>query len=267
MTGWLRSPLLERHGFAHAFTTRQGGVSAAPFDTFNLARNVGDDPEAVAENHRRLADALGYARLFELSQVHGRVVREIGAHEAPEDVRREEGDALVAREAGVAVAVRVADCIPLLLADPETGAVAAVHAGWRGVEARIAEAALAALGAGPSSRRGHPPTDPSRVLAAIGPHIRLGHFEVGPEVADRLEAVAHGVACTDRSMEKPHVDLTAILRAQLRALGVVHVDDVGGCTYAERTRFFSFRRDGAASGRQVGVIVARGATDAAGGAA
>jgi copper oxidase (laccase) domain-containing protein len=276
MTGWLRSPLLERHGFAHAFTTRQGGVSAAPFDSLNLARNVGDDPEAVAENHRRLADALGYARLFELSQVHGRVVREIGAHEAPEDVRREEGDALVAREAGVAVAVRVADCIPLLLADPTTGAVAAVHAGWRGVEARIAEAALATLAGpssrrghpptDPSSRRGHPPTDPSRVLAAIGPHIRLGHFEVGPEVADRLEAVAHGVACSDRSMEKPHVDLTAILRAQLRALGVVHVDDVGGCTYAERTRFFSFRRDGSASGRQVGVIVAREARAAIGGA-
>jgi YfiH family protein len=260
MTGWLRSPLLERHGFAHAFTTRQGGVSVAPFDAFNLARNVGDDPEAVAENHRRLADALGYTRLFELSQVHGRAVREIAAHEAPEDVRREEGDALVARTTGVAVAVRVADCIPLLLADPETGAVAAVHAGWRGVEARIAEAALATLGA-----------DPPRVLAAIGPHIRLGHFEVGPEVADRLEAVAHGVACSDRTMDKPHVDLTAIVRAQLRALGVVHVDDVGGCTFAERARFFSFRRDGAASGRQVGVIVARApagdaTADAAGGA-
>jgi YfiH family protein len=274
MTGWLRSPLLERHGFAHAFTTRQGGVSAAPFDAFNLARNVGDDPDAVSENHRRLAVALGFTRLFELSQVHGRAVREIGAHESPEDVRREEGDALVARTTGVAVAVRVADCIPLLLADPETGAVAAVHAGWRGVEARIAEAALATLGADPSSRRGHPPTDPSRVLAAIGPHIRLGHFEVGPEVADRLEAVAHGVACSDRTIQepaKPHVDLSAILRAQLRALGVVQVDDVGGCTFAERARFFSFRRDGAASGRQVGVIVAREAgaatADAAGGAA
>lgn len=247
MTGLIRSAMFERHGFAHAFTTRLGGVSAPPFDAFNLARNVGDDPNAVAENHRRLADAVGYARLFEVSQVHGRMVREVASHEAPKDVRQEEGDALVARASGLAVAVRVADCIPLLLADPDTGAVAAVHAGWRGVESRIAEAALLRLGA-----------DPSRVLAAIGPHIRLGHFEVGPEVADRLEAVAHGVSCSDRTGHKPHVDLTAILRAQLRALGVTNVDDVGGCTYAERTRFFSFRRDGSASGRQVGVIVARG---------
>ncbi|MCA9616268.1 MAG: peptidoglycan editing factor PgeF [Sandaracinus sp.] len=246
MVGTLRSSLLERHGFAHGFTTRAGGVSAPPFDAANLARNVGDDPEAVAENHRRLAAALGFERLFELSQVHGRVVREVRADEVPEQVRAEEGDALVARTPGLAIGIRVADCVPLLFADPETGQVAAAHAGWRGVEARIAEAALAKLGA-----------PASRVLVAVGPHIRLGQFEVGPEVADRLEAVAHGVACVDRTGDKPHVDLAAILVAQLRALGVSAIDDVGGCTYSDRTRFFSFRRDGAASGRQLGVIVAR----------
>ncbi len=244
----LRSPLLDRHGFKHGFTTRAGGVSPPPFDTLNLARNVGDSAEAVAENHRRLANSLGFDALFEVSQVHGRAVRELEPHASVEAVRAEEGDALVARASGQAVAVRVADCVPLLIADPRSGAVAAVHAGWRGVEARIAEATLAQLGA-----------DPGTLLAAIGPHIRLGHFEVGPEVADRLEAVAHGVACADRTGDKPHVDLSAILRAQLRALGVTQIDDVGGCTFADRARFFSFRRDGAASGRQVGVIVTRGA--------
>lgn len=248
MLSLLRSPLLDRHGFTHGFTTRAGGVSAPPFDTLNLARNVSDSADAVVENHRRLADLLGFEALFEVSQVHGRAVRELEPHASAEAVRAEEGDALVARSSGQAVAVRVADCVPLLLADPRSGAVAAVHAGWRGVEARIAEAAIARLGA-----------DPGIVLAAIGPHIRLGHFEVGPEVADRLEAVAHGVACADRTGDKPHVDLSAILRAQLRALGVTQIDDVGGCTFADRARFFSFRRDGAASGRQVGVIVARGA--------
>jgi polyphenol oxidase len=244
----LRSPLLERHGFTHAFTTRVGGVSAPPFDSLNLARNVGDAPESVTENHRRLAETLGYEHLFELSQVHGRVVRTVVASDDPTRVRAEEGDALVAREPGLAVAVRIADCVPLLFADPVSGSVAAVHAGWRGVEARIAEAALETLGA-----------DPAQVLVAIGPHIRLGHFEVGPEVAAQLEAVAHGVSCTDRTAEPPHVDLCAILRAQLHALGVRAIDDVGGCTFAERTRFYSFRRDGDASGRQAAVIVARGA--------
>ncbi|MBX3250584.1 MAG: laccase domain-containing protein [Myxococcales bacterium] len=245
----LQSARLSRHGFAHGFSTRGGGVSAAPFDAANLARNVGDAPEAVVENHRRLAAAVGYERLFELSQVHGAHVRVVGAGESPEALRGEEGDALVLRAhaAGDAVGVRVADCIPLLLADPISGDVAAVHAGWRGVEARIAEAALVALGA-----------PPERVVAAIGPHIRLGQFEVGPEVADALEAVAHGAACVDRAGPRPHVDLASILVAQLRALGVREIDDVGGCTYAERARFFSFRRDGAVSGRQMGVIAARG---------
>ncbi|HJL01891.1 MAG TPA: peptidoglycan editing factor PgeF [Polyangiaceae bacterium LLY-WYZ-15_(1-7)] len=254
MADLLRSELLTRHGFAHGFALRTGGVSAPPFDSLNLGRGLGDAPDAVAENHRRLAEAVGYGRLFELSQVHGRRVRAVGAGEDPVAVRQEEGDALFATEPGVAVGVRVADCAPLLIADPGTGAVAAVHAGWRGVEARIAEAAIEALEEIGASREA--------LLVAIGPHIRLGWFEVGEEVAERLEAVAHGVTCVDRTTgDKPHVDLTAILFAQLAALGVARarIDDLGGCTYADRSRFFSYRRDGKATGRHLAVIVARGA--------
>jgi YfiH family protein len=142
----------------------------------------------------------------------------------------------------------------VLLADPASGAVAAVHAGWRGVVAGVVEAAvtrLAELGAKPSD-----------VLAAIGPHISLAAFEVSEDVAHQLEAVSPEAHVVDRtSWAKPHVDLRRIVRAKLRALGLGNerIDDVPGCTVLEPERFFSFRRDGARSGRHLSAIVAGGA--------
>ncbi|MCA9601944.1 MAG: peptidoglycan editing factor PgeF [Polyangiales bacterium] len=247
---WIQSALLERHGFRHAFTDRTGGVSAAPFDSLNLARNVGDDAEAVEANHRRVVAALGVAPapLHEVSQVHGTRVRELRSGEDARRVRAEEADALIARD-GQAVAVRVADCVPVLVADRTTGAVAAVHAGWRGTADGVLPAAVHALA----------PVSPSDLLVALGPHIRPAAFEVGGEVIERLRAAAPGTDPEVRGHAKPHADLAVVLRAQLAALGVPesNVEDVGGCTFAEAERFFSFRRDGKLSGRQAGVIVAR----------
>src|SRR5687767_5607310 len=139
---FLASRLLLDHGFVNGFSLRTGGASDPPFDTLNLGRSVGDDPDRVAENRRRFAAALGYApdALYEVSQVHGAAVRVIGEDEPPDRIRGDEADALVAPPGARAVGVRVADCIPLLLADPATGAAAAVHAGWRGVEGGIAVA-------------------------------------------------------------------------------------------------------------------------------
>ncbi|MCA9606969.1 MAG: peptidoglycan editing factor PgeF [Myxococcales bacterium] len=240
----IRSALLDAHGFVHGFSTREGGVSEGPFGSLNLARTVGDDPAHVAENARRFAKALGGPRLFEVSQVHGRVVVEVGA--APvEAVRPVEADGLVAAQPGDAVAVRTADCVPILLGNVETGAVAAVHAGWRGVEARIVAVAVARLGA------------PSALVAAIGPHIRLDAFEVSEEVAERITAVAHGTVVVEARDPRPHVDLAAAVRAQLAHAGVERVDDVGGCTHAEPARFFSHRRDAGRTGRHLSAIVAR----------
>lgn len=240
----LRSRLLEEHGFVHAFSTREGGVSVGAFASLNLGRTVGDDPAAVAENGRRFLAALGSPRLFEASQVHGRDVVEVGA--APIDaVRRVEADALVARRAGDAVGVRTADCVPILLADVATGAVAAVHAGWRGVELRVVEVAVERLG------------DPASLVAAIGPHIRLDAFEVSDEVAERIAAVAYGAEVVSARAPRPHVDLAAAIRAQLRRAGVERVDDVGGCTHAEPARFFSHRRDAGRTGRHLSAIVGR----------
>lgn len=247
MVDVLHSPLLRAAGFVHGFTLRSGGVSEGPFATANLGRDLGDDPAAVEENHRRLAATLGFERLFEVRQVHGRRLLEVGTDEDPTELRRQEADGLIATEPGVAVGVRTADCVPVLLADPKTGAVAAVHAGWRGVEAGIVPAAVERLGGG------------DRLLVALGPHIRQAHFEVGPEVAERLAAVAPGQEVVALRRGRPHVDLAGILRAQLGAAGVEaeRIDDVGGGTFAEPSRFFSYRRDGGRTGRHLAVIVAR----------
>ncbi|HEY8428653.1 MAG TPA: peptidoglycan editing factor PgeF [Sandaracinaceae bacterium] len=246
----LRSPLLVRHGFAHGFSLRTGGVSEGAFATLNLGRTVGDDPRAVAENARRFADAIGVdlARLYETSQVHGREVVRVGAGDDVLAVRAKEADALVTRVPGAAVAVRTADCMPILMAHPPTGAVSAVHAGWRGVVARVVDAAIDAL-----------EVDPSELVVAIGPHVRADAFEVGEDVAREIAASAPGADVIVPRRPRPHADLRAAVRAQLAARGVdpANVDDVGGCTFTDAARFFSHRRDAGKTGRHLAAIAAR----------
>ncbi len=240
----IRSALLTEHGFIHAFSTRRGGVSVGPYATANLARTIGDEPANVAENARRFARALGDPRLYEVSQVHGAELVEVQG-ESVREIRLREADGLIARSAGDAVAVRTADCVPVLLADARTGHVAAVHAGWRGVEAEIVVRAAARLG------------DPSSLIVAIGPHIRVEAFEVSAEVAARISAVARGEPVVVERDPRPHVDLAATVRAQLEGAGVTRIDDTGGCTFGEPARFFSHRRDAGHTGRHLSAIVAR----------
>ena len=244
----LRASALSARGFAHGFTTRVGGVSDGPFASLNLGGAVGDDPALVRENHRRLARSLGYERLHQTHQVHGGAVHVPAPDAAPADTFRVEADALVATAPGMAVAIRVADCVPVLLADPTTGRVAAAHAGWRGVVTGVVGAALDALD----------PSDPGAVIAAIGPSIGPCCFEVGEEVAAEIAARTAPDVVLPRTGEKPRVDLWRAVEGQLRARGVTAVTTLGRCTVCEPGAFFSFRRDGARSGRMVGVIVARG---------
>jgi YfiH family protein len=242
----LRARNLTGAGIRHGFSTRLGGVSVGAYASMNLARAVGDDPEAVAENHRRFAAAVGYevGRLYESSQVHGaRALRADGRGVAA--TRAEEADALVTSTAGDAVAVRVADCVPVLLAAPGAGVVAAVHAGWRGVARRVIGAAL-----------GEMAVDPGGVIAAVGPCIGPCCFEVGDEVAAEIAAAAGEGVVVRRPGEKARVDLRAAAAAQLAAAGARAVEQVGGCTRCEAGRFHSYRRDGKASGRMLAAIVA-----------
>jgi YfiH family protein len=179
-------------------------------------------------------------RVIQVKQVHGaRAVEATGAEGV-------EADALVARAADgstspvCAVGVRVADCVPLLVADEASGDVAAIHAGWRGVVAGVVKAGVELLGG-------------ERLVAAIGPCIGSCCFEVGRDVGERIGFVVREEGA------KVYVDLRAAVRAQLRALGVddARIEDVPGCTKHEPARFHSFRRDGANSGRMLATIAAR----------
>lgn len=252
----LRSQTLQVAEFRHAFSTRAGGVSVAPFESLDFA--ILRDAGALRENQRRLGEAVGFdpGRLFQTRQVHGNVVAVAGGD--PGEMLEREADALVAEAgSGNAVGVRVADCVPVLLAAPKTGAVAAVHAGWRGIVAGVIGAALGKL---------CPSGDSAGVLAAIGPCIGPCCFEVGEDVAETIaRATSEGVITRrEPARGKAFVDLRAAARAQLRARGLADsaIDDVpdrtrAGCTQCNAERFYSYRRDGDASGRLIAVIAAR----------
>ncbi len=258
----MTSALLHAAGHAHGFFTREGGVSPLPYGPLNAAATaaVPDSPENVRENLARMAAAIGVpaARLYFLSQVHGRVVRVLRGDEDPAEVLIAQGDATASGTRGVACAVRTADCVPVLIADRRSGAVAAVHAGWRGVENGAVLAGIAAIAA----IAGEAPD----LVAAIGPHIERCCFEVGADVAHAIAAASpagdRAVSWHDRAATTgaAHVDLRLALRAQLEAAGLAPsaIDDVRGCTVCDPRRFHSFRRDGARSGRLLSAIVARG---------
>jgi polyphenol oxidase len=169
-------------GVEAVVTSRAGGVSSGPYESLNLGLHVGDDPTRVLENRRRAASAIGL-RLDDMvfcRQVHGREVAVVGDGDRGRGVRSADdapdADAVVTATTGLGIGVMVADCVPLVLYDPVAHVVAAVHAGWRGTVARVADAALeamAALGA-----------DPGDVRAGIGPAITADRYQVGPDVVD-----------------------------------------------------------------------------------
>lgn len=247
----LKSELLSAAGFRHAFFTRRGGVSESPFASLNFSISVGDQPSCVAENLRRAGLALDIdpANLYFASQVHGCQTLLIQGRPDPGEILHSEADALVGTEPGIACAIRSADCVPILLADLQTGAVAAIHAGWRGVVreviARGVERLRSALGG------------PGDLIAAIGPHISVAAFEVSEGVADQLQRASPTSEVLDRSGRRPRANLRTIVRAQLVSLGLGRdsIDDVLGCTFGDPERFFSFRRDGKQSGRHLSAIV------------
>ena len=211
-------------------TTRNGGVSAGACATMNLARNGGDDPDAVARNQRVLEDIVGRPVAW-LSQVHGTVVA---------DVDRCDGiptaDAAIARSPGRVVSVRIADCLPVLFSDRAGTRVAAAHAGWRGLAAGVLEATVQAL-----------QVDPAEVVAWMGPAIGPDRFEVGADVRDAFLARDDRAAAAFRPYpDRPGkwlADLFALATLRLRAAGVASLHGGGLCTASDPGRFFSYRRD------------------------
>jgi YfiH family protein len=254
----LRSRVLAEIGVPHAFSTRVGGVSVGVFASLNLGNPSDlraedrDPPGNIRENYARVLEAAGCPgrALVEVHQVHGaavHIVRRDGfAHAGPSDIR---ADAIVSDDPSRVLAIRVADCTPVLLASGDGRVVGAVHAGWRGVVAGVLPAAVRAmrsLGA-------------AEIRGAVGPCIGVEHFEVGPEVAAEFESSFGADAASivrpgrgDRSM----VDLQGALVRQGAAIGV-EFEPLRRCTFAEPELFYSHRRDRGVTGRMAGVIGAR----------
>jgi YfiH family protein len=243
---WLISNPLRGRGVIAAFTERTGGESAAPFGSLNLGFKEGDLPDAVRRNRELVVEALGCPPFATAQQVHGSLVGDVGPAQAGQGFHDLEGlegcDALVTSEREVPLAILTADCVPIAMTDGRR--VAAVHAGWKGLRARVLAVALT-----------HFP-DPSEVTAAIGPAIGPCHYEVGEEV---VRQVAHGVrgeAVAERRDGSWFLDLAATAAGVLRARGVEDVHGTGLCTACEAGRFFSYRRDGR-TGRQAMVAMRR----------
>ena len=241
------SPLLDRVGVPHAFSTRLGGVSPAPFDSLNLGNPnrcaVQDDYDRVWHNYRLLQAAAGCAdgELCHVHQVHGPAVVRVRKG-GPFD-RSAKADALVGSDPARVLSVRVADCVPVLLATHDGATVAAIHAGWRGVVARVVLEALKHLG--------------GDALAAIGPCIGFDAFEVGPEVLEEFGKAFGADAPTRRRPDgNGHVDLREAVRRQLLGAGVPAdaIDVTDRCTHRDHTEFYSHRRDRGVTGRMAAII-------------
>ncbi|MFI6302718.1 peptidoglycan editing factor PgeF [Amycolatopsis thailandensis] len=222
-------------------TTRAGGASRPPYDTFNLGDHVGDDAGDVYANRKRLATELGLTedRLAWMEQVHGRTATVVDGSETS---AAEATDALVTAQTGLALVVLVADCVPLMLADAEAGVVAAVHAGRVGARVGVVPAAIEAmrsLGA-----------EPGRTEALLGPAICGDCYEVPADMAADVEKHVPGSACKTRK-GTPGLDLRAGLWRQLADLGVGKIGVDPRCTNEDKT-LFSFRRDGT-TGRIAGI--------------
>jgi len=263
----------------HAVFTRRGGVSRPPFATLNLTWAVGDDPEAVEENHRRLCAALGVPRetLVSPRQVHGNEVRRVGARDGGRFIPG--CDALITDEPGVPLLLRFADCLPILLYDRRRKAIGLAHAGWRGTVAGIAQATVRAMAEAFGSR-------PGDLVAALGPAIGPCCYEVGPEVIAAVEATFgpdNGLLslpnCSTERVGQPmarrsnalrlhpsasplrckhlHFNLWAANERQLRAAGVEHIEIAGLCTACHTDEFFSYRAENGRTGHHGALICLR----------
>lgn len=219
-------------------TLRGGGVSREGYAGLNLAHHVGDDPEAVRENRDRLLRAAGIpVEPCWLEQVHG-----TGVIDADDWQPGVQADAAFARYPDVVCAVLTADCLPVLLSARDGSAVAAIHAGWRGLAAGVIEATANAIGAG-------------ELIAWLGPAIGPQAFEVGEEVRAAFVAADAGAAAAFRPSPAGRwlADLYQLARRRLQTVGIAEVYGGGACTYSDANRFYSYRRDGQ-TGRMASLI-------------
>jgi YfiH family protein len=222
-------------GLRHAFFSREGGVSGGIYQGLNGGLGSSDDPAKVAENRRRMAEAIGVApeHLVCVHQIHS---PDAVVATGPWQGDRPRADALVTRTEGIAIGVTAADCGPILFADPAARVIGAAHAGWKGALTGVLESTIGAM-----EKLG---ADRTRVVAAIGPLIRQHSYEVGSEFVERfMDADAESGVFFVRSVRAGHAmfDLAGFIRRRLENAGILMIDDIGVDTYSDE-RFYSYRR-------------------------
>jgi len=217
-------------------STRHGGKSTQAYQTLNLGLHTDDDPDMVQQNLSLFCRDLGISpqALARSYQIHGDVI-----WETKEAGYTSGYDAIITYEPGVFAGVGIADCCPILLADPLRCCAAAIHAGWKGTVAQIVSKTVSAM-----ITQGSNPTD---ILAYIGPCISIDHFEVGDEVAEQFEF-------KEKRRDHWHVDLKATHETQLRNLGISQIEISEFCTIANNDLFFSHRKEKGVTGRMLAII-------------
>ena len=248
-------PELRYYDFGEGVTafssTRHGGYSKGSYGAFNINRYCGDDPKAITQNREALCQLLGISDDYLLMPHQVHLTEMVAIDEAflnlsaDEQQQRLEGvDALMTNVGRVCIGVSTADCIPVLLFDPEHHAVCAIHAGWRGTVQRIAEVAVEKMKKVYGSQ-------PQKMMAQIGPGISLDSFEVGDEVYEAFEKAGFEMPVISRRDEKWHIDLPLCNRLQLEGVGVPceHISVASDCTFRQPDTWFSARRLGINSGR------------------
>jgi polyphenol oxidase len=233
----LQSPLLSAvPGLRHAFFSREGGVSDGIYARLNGGLGSNDDPAAVAENRRRMAEQMGVppSHFLGVHQIHSPDA--VVATEPWQGASRPRADAIVTRTEGLAIGITAADCGPLLLVDPDARVIGAAHAGWKGALTGIVESTVAAMEKLGAER--------ANIVTAIGPLIRQPSYEVGTEFVERfMEEDAENTLFFLPAAREGHAmfDLAGFIRARLENAGVLVIDDIGIDTYSDQ-RFFSYRR-------------------------
>jgi YfiH family protein len=236
---------LNEASLPHAVYTRQGGASPAPWDTLNLGGTVGDAPDRVAENRRRMFASAGrsLASAYDVWQVHSAEVVSTD-RPRPADVPLQKADAILTAQPGVTLFMRFADCVPILLYDPGRRVVGLVHAGWMGTVKKVAGAAVERMRQEYGSR-------PEEILAAIGPSIGPDHYTIGQDVEAQVRAVFGTEAgpLLPGQAGRVQFDLWAANRLTLEQAGVRQIELAGICTACHLADWFSHRGERGKTGR------------------
>jgi YfiH family protein len=242
----------ELPGLCHGFSIRYRNSRDRSAPPFNLGHTAWDPADRVDENRRRFLSALKLPDtcLATLKQIHSNrihIIKEIPCHWNPP-----EGDALLTQTEGVSIAVQAADCLPVLIADPDNNAIAAIHSGWRGTLKQIATETILVM------RKAYR-SDPARLLVAVGPGVRSCCYEVGHEVSVLFNDTFPGARIAFAAAGRPEkflLDLPNAIKIQLHETGIrpENIHDIGLCTRCNTDTFFSYRAEGEHSGRMMAVI-------------